>query len=95
MNVLNKTVTISGPSAAYPALDAPNVRSTFQGRVSVVLMTAGEIYVSLDGINDHAHLVSGTPAVSCAFESNAYQRVWIRVISSGSVSVQTIIETVR
>jgi hypothetical protein len=96
MNIERKTVTVAGP-AGYPDQDSPqvDVSRRFAGRVAAVLMTAGEAFISLDGVNDHAQLLSGTPATTAMFESNAYKKVWVRSPSAGSVTVQIIIEQVR
>ena len=92
MNVQRAEVTITGPRTAY--LDTADLSATFKGAVSALLMTEGEVFVSLNGRDDHVRLASGTPALGATFEDSHYQRVWLRVPQSITVTVQLIIESI-
>lgn len=89
--IATRQITVPALQVAY--LAAPDFAFGFSGNVAAALMTAApaECWLSLDGVNDHVHLVAGSPAGSFATQRD-YAGVWLRG-AGVPVTVQVIAET--
>ena len=94
MPIKSTTITVPAPQVAYTP--TPDYNAEFAGQVAVALMTltpGAEVWVSFDGVNDHAHLVAGSAAPGYG-TSQPYQKVWLRG-AGAVVAVQIIVESIR
>jgi len=91
MSIRQAELTIPALQVAYPT--NPDFDGLFVGDISVALMTGAgaQCWVSLDGFNDHLHMVAGGPAAAYTFGFR-YQRAWFRT-AGVAVVVQAIVET--
>lgn len=82
-------------TATYPA--TPQVEINFYQPKKLVVQNvnaAAIVYVSLDGINDHAALTADVKSPMCQFQWDYQmpQKVWLRTAGAVATQVQVIAE---
>jgi hypothetical protein len=95
MSNYSKLEDCKGDGTSYPS--TPQFTIPFQPRTIIVSNddTTNDVYVSFDGVNDHAHLAPNTPTAAIRFERAPYLKVWIReggTTSGGTTKIQVIAE---
>lgn len=94
MQHYSRTIDVSG-AASYPT-DAQFVSPVTPREVMTILEDlVDDVYVSFDGVDDHAHLVAGTPSAGLVFTAPG-QRLWLRRGNAGTAptNVQVLVEYV-
>lgn len=92
MSVQMKRVTVT---ATTYTLATPNITTSLYSPASILVANESSsstdiVLVSFDGVNDDGRLIPGVlPAIVYAKRGT---RVWLRLESAGSVSVQVIFE---
>jgi hypothetical protein len=93
MSISFRKIDLAGPVAAFPS--DPDFDAGFTGNAAVILYTSAantEVEVSFDGVHVHGRLLAGT-APSGFWEANTYQKVWLRTVTVGAVSVGVAVES--
>jgi len=87
-----KMALISVVATTYPAI--PQLDAGFRGAAAAAHMTplGPAIFVSLDGINDHAQLNPAAGVSSASFTNPFYTKMYARLAVAGASTVQLIIE---
>ena len=88
-------VLASVVSTVYPVSPQLDTNDS-RGPAAAVHMTplGPAIFVSLDGVNDHAKLDPASPALSIAFSNPYYTQLWARLAVPGAATIQLVIEEI-
>jgi len=88
-------VLASVVSTAYPVAPQLDTNES-RGAAAAVHMTplGPAIFVSIDGLNDHAKLDPASPALSIAFSNPYYTQLWARLAVPGAATIQLVIEEI-
>lgn len=96
MASFSKVLTVT--AATYPALAAPSVEidSVIQPKRIMVqnVDAADRVFVSFDGVNDHAMLLDNVLSPMCLqqWSWQIAQKVWLRTATGTATEVQVVAE---
>ena len=94
MSIRSTTVTVPVPQTGYLPMTTPDWNALEKGWISIVLMSltvGAEVWASFGGVNDHCHLVSGSPATGFKTDQ-VYDKIWLRGAGIAAV-VQLVMES--